>query len=102
MTVSLRPHIFIYKQPFSDGSPCLDETGMVNSMSFIIADVCETAGSRELAAQALLSMDSPNGPNESRTFLQSLVPNGDTSTTHNTQQSKTGWYYNALYGNGNL
>ncbi|XP_067950126.1 uncharacterized protein [Watersipora subatra] len=51
------------------------------------ADVCETAGNREeLAAHALLSMESPNGT-ESRTLLQSLIPNGD--TTHSSHLSKT-------------
>ena len=57
----------------------------------VAADVCETAGSRELAVQALLSMDSPN--TESRTFLNTVVPNGNTSTTHTSSlstQSKTG------------
>jgi len=54
-----------------------------------LPDVCETAGSRELAVQALLSMDSPN--TESRTFLNTVVPNGNTSTIHNSSstQSKT-------------
>ncbi|XP_067950125.1 uncharacterized protein [Watersipora subatra] len=52
-----------------------------------LPDVCETAGNREeLAAHALLSMESPNGT-ESRTLLQSLIPNGD--TTHSSHLSKT-------------
>ena len=63
---------------------------ITNCCFVVAADVCETSGTRELAAQALFSMDSPNGVNESRTFLQSLVPNGDTSTVHSTSQCKSG------------
>lgn len=72
----------------------LDTASCMEQLFSLTADVCE-AGNRELAAQALISMDSPNGATESRTFLQSVVPNGNTSashSTHGTPQSKTGMY----------
>lgn len=58
----------------------------------VLAEVSDNT-SRELAAQALLSMDSPS--TESKSMLHSLVPNANTSIS--TQAKPSEYYYKQIH-----